>query len=143
MIDSAPLLSWLKVSTHGCDSVECNATVSAVCSCTFSCSWPNFSFLCSWQCYGSCPEALGCSLSVLATALWLSCPSSSSSVAAVDQLFDPARNQASTWRVGELRFMTPVGSEEITLQSLSPEEGFHKAFTGYLFQVHAWLVGPE
>ena len=32
----------------------------------------------------------------------------------------------------------PVGSEEIALLSLSLEEVFHKAFMGYLFQVHAW-----
>ena len=32
----------------------------------------------------------------------------------------------------------PVGSEEIALQSLIPEEGFQKAFTGFLFQVPAW-----
>ena len=32
----------------------------------------------------------------------------------------------------------PAGSEEIALQSLSPEEGFHKAFMGYVFQVQAW-----
>ena len=39
--------------------------------------------------------------------------------------------------------MMPVGSEEIALQSLSSEEGFHKAFMGYVFRVHAWLVGRE
>ena len=70
------------------------------------------------------------SVSTLATALWLSCTSSSSSVAAVYPLFYPERNQASTQRVGELRFIMPAGSEEITLRSLSPEEGFHKAFMG-------------
>ena len=64
-------------------------------------------------------------------------------MAVVDQLFYPARNQGSTRRVGELRFITPAGSEEIDLQSLSPEEGFHKAFMGYFFRVHAWLVGPS
>ena len=64
-------------------------------------------------------------------------------MAAVDQLFHPERNQVSTGRVGELRFMTPAGSEEIDLQSLSPKEGIHKAFMGYLFRVHAWLVTPE
>ena len=63
--------------------------------------------------------------------------SSNSPVAAVYQLFYLARNQVSTRRVGELRFITPAGSEEIALQSLSPEEGFHKAFMGYLFWVHA------
>ena len=71
---------------------------------------------------------------------------SSSSVATVYQpqrLFHPVRNQASTRRVGELRFITPAGSEEIALQSLSPEEGFHKAFMGYVFRVQAWLVGLE
>ena len=67
----------------------------------------------------------------------------SSPMATVYQLFYLARNQASTRRVGELRFIIPAGSEEMALQSLSPEEGFHKAFMGYLFQVHAWLVGPE
>lgn len=56
-------------------------------------------------------------------------------MALVDQLFYLARNQASTRRVGELRFITPAGSDEIALQSLSPEEGFHKAFMGYVFQV--------
>ena len=34
-------------------------------------------------------------------------------MAVVDQLFHPARNQASTRRVGEFRFITPAGSEEI------------------------------
>ena len=61
------------------------------------------------------------------------CTSSSSSMAAVyqlQQLFYQARNQASTRRVGELRFITPAGSEEMALRSLSPEEGFHKAFMG-------------
>ena len=86
-----------------------------------------------------------CQSSVLAlvTALWLQCTSSSSSVAAVYQLFYPARNEVSTQRVGELRFIMPAGSEEIALQSLSPEEGFHRAFMGQLFRVHAWLVRPE
>ena len=58
-------------------------------------------------------------------------------MAAVSQLFYLARNQASTQRVGEPRFITPAGSEEIALWSLSPEEGFHKAFMGYLFRVGA------
>ena len=53
----------------------------------------------------------------------------------------PGEKPSDTQRVGELRFITPVGSEEIDLQSLSPEEGFHKAFMGYVFRVHAWLVG--
>ena len=67
----------------------------------------------------------------LPSSLELQCISSGDSpVAAVDQLFYPARNQASTRRVGELRFITPAGSEEIDLQSLSPEEGLHKAFMG-------------
>ena len=93
-------------------------------------------FLSIKYCYGSCPAALHHSVSALATALWLYCTSSSSSVAAVDQIFYPERNQVSTWRVGELRFITPVGSEEITLWSPSPKEGFHKALMGYLFWVH-------
>ena len=59
-------------------------------------------------------------------------------MAAVDQLFYRARNQASTQRVGELRFIMPVGSVEIDLQSLSPAEGFHEAFMGYVFH----LPGP-
>ena len=88
-------------------------------------------------------QPCGCSVPVLVIALWLWCTSSSSSVAAVDQLFDSLRNQASTQRVGELRFITPAGSEEIDLQSLSPEEGFHKAFMGYVFRVQAWLVALE
>ena len=88
-------------------------------------------------CYSRYPAALCCSISALATAPWLSHTSSSSSVAAVDQLFYPARNQASTRRVGELRFITPAGSEEIALQSLSSEEGSHKAFMGYVFRVQA------
>ena len=50
-------------------------------------------------------------------------------MAAAYQLFYPARNQASTQRI-ELRFIRLAGSEEMALQSLSPEEGFHKAFTG-------------
>ena len=32
----------------------------------------------------------------------------------------------------------PVGSEETALQSLTPEEGFLKAFMGWFFWVHAW-----
>ena len=78
------------------------------------------------------PAAQGRSVSAPA-ALWPQCTSSSGSVAAVyqlQQLFHPARNQASTRRVGELRFITTVGSEEIVLRSLSAEEGFHKAFMG-------------
>ena len=38
--------------------------------------------------------------------------------------FSCCRNQYTrnhTWRVGELRFITPAGPEELTLQSLSPE----------------------
>ena len=54
----------------------------------------------------------------------------SSPTATVYQLFYPVRNQVSTQRVGELRFITLAGSEEIALWSLSPEEGFHKAFMG-------------
>ena len=58
-------------------------------------------------------------------------------MAAVYQLFNLVRNQVSTWRVGELRFIMPAGSE-ISLPSLSPEEGFKKVFMGYLFWVCAW-----
>ena len=50
--------------------------------------------------------------SALATALWLQCTSSSSSVAAGYHLFYPARNQASTGRDGELGFIMPGGSGE-------------------------------
>ena len=64
--------------------------------------------------------------------------SGDSPVAVVYQLFYLARNQAGIQRLGELRFITPEGSMEITLWSLNPEEGFHKAFMGYLFRVHAW-----
>ena len=39
--------------------------------------------------------------------------------------------------------MTQPGSVEIALRSLSPEEGFHKAFMGYPLPVRAWLVGLE
>ena len=56
--------------------------------------------------------------------------SSNSPVTVVYQLFYLARNQASTQRVGELRFILPAGSEEITLWNLSPKEGFHKVFMG-------------
>ena len=87
-------------------------------------------------------QPYGYSVSALMTALWLYCTNSRSSVAALYQLFYLARNQMSTQRVGELRFIILVGSE-IALHSLSPERGFHKAFMGYVFQVHAWLVGPE
>ena len=59
--------------------------------------------------------------------------SSDSPVAAVFQLFYPGRNQVSTGKVGEFTFIMPAGSEEIALQSLSPEEFFHKVFMGYLF----------
>ena len=44
-------------------------------------------------------------------------------MAIVDQLFYPARNQASTRRVGELRFMTLAGSEEIGDRSPESEPG--------------------
>ena len=71
------------------------------------------------------------------------CQQPKAGVYQLQQLFHPARNQASARRVGELRFITPVGSVEIHLQSLSPDEGFHKAFMGYLFQARAWLVGLE
>ena len=40
-----------------------------------------------------------------------------------------------TWRVGELRFITPAGQEELTLQALSPKQ------RGYRVFIHrqAWL----
>ena len=62
-------------------------------------------------------------------------------MAAVYQLFYPVRNQGSTQRVGEVRFITLAGSEEIALRSLSPKEGFHKAFMGWLFWIRAWRTG--
>ena len=43
-----------------------------------------------------------------------------------------------TWRVGELRFVTPVGPEELTLQALSPEQRGYRVFytrTGLIKQV--------
>ena len=42
-----------------------------------------------------------------------------------------------SWRVGELRFITLVGPEELTLQALSPEQ------RGYRVFIHrqAWLSG--
>ena len=51
-------------------------------------------------------------------------------MAAVDQFFHPARNQASTRRVGELRFFMPAGSEEIDLQSLEPGRRVLQGFYG-------------
>ena len=33
-----------------------------------------------------------------------------------------------TWRVGELRFITLVGPEELTLQALSPEQKDYRVF---------------
>lgn len=63
-------------------------------------------------------------------------------MAAVDQLFHPARDQAGPQRAGAPRFTTPAGSEETALQSLRPEGGFRKAFVGSLFRVHARLGGP-
>ena len=51
-------------------------------------------------------------------------------VTALYQLFYPVKNQASTQSVGELRFIILAGLEESSLQSLSPKEGFHKAFMG-------------
>ena len=63
-------------------------------------------------------QLCGCSVSAPATALWPQCISSSSS-----------------FRVGELRFIKPVGSEEIALWSLRPEEGFTR-FYGLV------LLGP-
>ena len=32
------------------------------------------------------------------------------------------------WRAGELRFITPAGPEELTLQALSPKPGGYRAF---------------
>ena len=55
----------------------------------------------------------------------------------------PSEKPSEHSRVGELRFIMPAGSEDIALWNLSPKEGFHKAFMGYLFRVHAWLVGLE
>ena len=37
-----------------------------------------------------------------------------------------------TRRVGELRFITPVGSEELTLQALSPEQRVYRVFIDLL-----------
>ena len=71
--------------------------------------------------------------------LRLLCSSPVAAMYQLQQLFYPVRNQVSTGRVGEFRFIMLVGSEEIDLQSLSPEEGFHKTFMGQLFQVG--LVG--
>ena len=42
-----------------------------------------------------------------------------------------------------VNILLQAGSEEIALRSLSPKEGFHKAFMGWLFRVRAWLVGLE
>ena len=72
------------------------------------------------------------------------CTSSSSSVATVyqlQQLFHLARNQASTRRVGEFKFITPAGSEEIALWSLSPEEEFHRLL--WASSSRSVLGGPE
>ena len=33
-----------------------------------------------------------------------------------------------TWRAGELRFITPVGPEELTLQALSPKQRDYGVF---------------
>ena len=33
-----------------------------------------------------------------------------------------------TWRVGELRFITPAGQEELTLQALSPKQRGYRVF---------------
>ena len=33
-----------------------------------------------------------------------------------------------TWRVGELRFITPAGPEELMLQALSPEQRDYRVF---------------
>ena len=62
-------------------------------------------------------------------ALWPQCTSSGS--------LSPGK-KPSTRRVGELRVITPAGSEEIALWSLSPKEGVHKAFMGWFFWVRAW-----
>ena len=43
-----------------------------------------------------------------------------------------------TWRVGELRFITPAGQEELTLQALSPKQRGYRVFytwTGMIKQV--------
>ena len=33
-----------------------------------------------------------------------------------------------TWKVGELRFIMPVGPEELTLQALSPKQRGYRVF---------------
>ena len=84
------------------------------------------------ECYGSCPAAprpqcINSSDSPLAVGYQLQqlCGCSVSAPAAL-----LPSEQLSTRRVGELRFIMPAGSEEISLRNLSPKEGFHKAFMG-------------
>ena len=44
----------------------------------------------------------------------------------------PRETKHHTWRVGELRFIMPVGPEELTLQALSPEQRGYRAFVDRL-----------
>ena len=70
--------------------------------------------------------------------------SSDSPVAVVHQLqqLRGCKGSASRRRGGELRFITPAGSKEVALLSLSPKEGFHEAVMGWILRARAWLVGP-
>ena len=68
-------------------------------------------------CYSAAQQPL--SVSALATAL---CGCSVSALL-------PSEKPSEHSRVGELRFIMPEGSEELALQSLSPEKGFG-AFMG-------------
>ena len=40
-----------------------------------------------------------------------------------------AETKHHTWRAGELKFITPAGPEELTLQALSPKQRSYKVFT--------------
>ena len=45
-----------------------------------------------------------------------------------------------TWRVGELRFITPAGPEELILQALSPKQRDYRVFIDRLSGQHQLLI---
>ena len=61
----------------------------------------------------------------------------SSPTATVYQLFYPVRNQVSTQRVGELRFITLAGSEEEIAVRSQPRRRVSQDFYGLVLLVRA------
>ena len=83
-------------------------------------------------------QPCGCSIPALATALWLLCTSSSSSAVLSALLTGKKPSEhLESWRT-QVYYAGGLRGDR------SPEsEPRSKAFMGCLFQVHAWLVGPE